>query len=147
MCIRALGTILLTATLTAASGCGTCVRVEATYDEIWEATRDALLVQPYMTSSDPVQRYDAGTIDAVVRRPDHRDELTYHVAITPVGGETPVKRKVCVQVRELDAVVVDGLVGDRTERVQAVQRRDLEQAVTALIELVFQSDEGTAPDS
>ena len=44
-----LSTVLLATLLVAGPGCSTCVSVEATYDEAWQATRDALLRKPHMT--------------------------------------------------------------------------------------------------
>ncbi len=126
-----LNTILLAAILAAGSGCRTCVSVEATYDEAWQATRDALLREPHMTRAHPVENYEEGTFRAVVERPNHRDELHYFVEIKPAGGTERQTRKVCVQVRSLDALPGDDV------RVEAQRRSDLEAMITARIERVF----------
>ena len=123
-----LNTILLAAILAAGSGCSTCVSVDATYDEAWQATRDALLREPHMTQTHPVESYEEGTFRAVVERPSHRDELHYFAEIKPAGGNRPQTHKVCVQVRALDALPSDDV------RVEAQRRTDLEAMITARIE-------------
>ena len=123
-----LSTILLATLLAAGSGCSTCVSVEATYDEAWQATRDALLREPHMTRAHPVESYEEGTFRAVVERPNQRDELHYFAEIKPAGGTERQTRKVCVQVRSLDAVPSDDI------RVEAQRRTDLEAMITARIE-------------
>jgi hypothetical protein len=123
-----LSAILLAAIMAAGFGCSTCISVEATYDEAWRATRDALLLEPHMTRADPVQSYEEGTFRAVVERPEQRDELHYFIEIKPAGGTEPQTLKVCVQVRALDALPGDG------PRVEAQRRSDLEAMITARIE-------------
>jgi len=126
-----LSAIVLAVIVAAGSGCSTCVSVEATYDEVWHATRDALLREPHMTQADPVQSYEEGTFRAIVERPEQRDELHYFAEIKPAGGTGPQTFKVCVQVRALDA-----LPGD-DPRVEAQRRADLEAMITARIERAF----------
>ncbi len=126
-----LSTILLATLLAAGSGCSTCVSVEATYDEAWQAARDALLREPHMTRAHPVESYEKGTFRAVVERPDQRDQLHYFAEIKPAGGTQRQTRKVCVQVRSLDALPNDDV------RVEAQRRSDLEAMITARIERVF----------
>ena len=123
-----LGSVILTALLAAGSGCSTCVSVDATYDEAWHATRDAMLREPHMTRANPVESYEEGTFRAVVERPSHHDELHYFAEIKPAGGNRPQTHKVCVQVRALDALPNDDL------RVEAHRRTDLEAMITARIE-------------
>ncbi len=123
-----LSAIVLAAIVAAGSGCSTCISVEATYDEAWHATRDALLREPHMTQADPLQSYEEGTYRAIVERPQERDELHYFIEIKPAGCTGTQTIKVCVQVRALDALPGDDL------RVEAQRRTDLEDMITARIE-------------
>ena len=130
-----LSAIVLAAIVAAGSGCSTCISVEATYDEAWHATRDALLREPHMAQADPVQSYEDGTFRAVVERPEQLDELHYFVEIKPAGGTEPQTLKVCVQVRALDALPGDDV------RVEAQRRTDLEAMITARIGRAFDADD------
>ncbi len=112
--------------------------VEATYDEAWQATRDALLGEPHMTQAHPVENYEEGTFRAVVERPNQRDVLHYFAEIKPAGGNQRQTRKVCVQVRSLDALPSDDV------RVEAQRRSDLEAMITSRIEQAFGA--GDEPD-
>ncbi len=108
--------------------------MEATYDEAWRATREALLARADTEPVEAVGRYEAGIIEATVMRPILGDELHFRAEIKPIGGAGRTKRNVCVWVQELDAPVVQGVVGQQSEKVQAQRRRDLEREVTRHIE-------------
>jgi hypothetical protein len=111
-----------------ATGCSSCVTVKATYGDAWDATRDAMLLEPDLTPADLVERFDTGSLQAVVRRPAHRDELHYLSRIEPAGGQQPVKRKVCVRVQELDPLPANA------ERMKTQRRPDIEARVADRIE-------------
>jgi uncharacterized lipoprotein len=126
--------VVALACLTVVAGCGTCVTVEGTYDEVWQATREALLAQTEMQAADPVESRGRGTFEATIRRWSQGDEIEYRAEIRPVGSEERTKHKVCVWVCEVDNVIVDGVRGDETERLQSRRRRDLEPAITRSLE-------------
>jgi hypothetical protein len=135
--------VVALACLTGVTGCGTCVTVEGTYDEVWQATRQALLAETEMQASDPVEARSRGTIEATIMRLSQRDEIEYRAEIKPVGGEGRGKHKVCVWVREVDNVIVDGVRGDETERMQSRRRRDLETGIARSVERALGGDEKT----
>ena len=126
--------IVVVALLAGLAGCGTCATVEGTYDEVWRATREALLAQTELRASDPAEYRSRGTFEATIRRPSQRDEIEYRAEIRPVGSAERARHKVCVWVQEVDGVIVDGVRGDETERMQSLRRRDLERAVTRHLE-------------
>lgn len=130
--------IILILTLASLPGCGTCVKVEATYEEAWQATRGAFRAQPELISAHPVERYDEGSIDVKVTRTRQRDELHYHAEIKPVGGDERLKREVCVWVQQVDAPAPSpGGAGDQDGQMQARRRRDLETAIAGHVERVL----------
>lgn len=132
---RLVGFVLVVCLGSVAAGCSTCVSVEATYDEAWQATRAALLAEPDMVPGDTAERYGEGVITAVVVRPAGRDELHYEARIKPAGGEERQQRSVCVRVREVDFRTGDlNEMVEQGERMNAERRPDLEAMVTARIQ-------------
>ena len=108
----------------ALGGCGTCVSVIGTYDEVWAATREVMESVPEQsTTRSPRLLFGEGTIE-IVTTPKHLGgELFHRAQIEPVGGEGSSERKVCIRIQYLDPNP------DDADSIRARRRVDLEEAI------------------
>ncbi|MHC4991282.1 MAG: hypothetical protein ACYTGC_09905 [Planctomycetota bacterium] len=110
-------------------GCGTCVTVKGTYNEVWAATSEVMESIDQRGTGPPMRSFfGQGSIEVVTEQPLWDTETHYRAQIEPVGSDEVRDHKVCVRVLRLEPAP------DEPEAVRSQRRSDLEKLVAQQIQ-------------
>jgi len=132
--------VLAIAFIGSAVGCGTCVTINGTYEEIWDATESVLAELPDQSAALPRRvSFVEGTIEVVTLPRFLGGEMHHHAQIEPAGGDEARDYKLCVRVRHLDPRPGD------PDSMKAHRRSDIEQALADEIKRRVDPTPGPTP--